>query len=109
MKGVLNMDLFVPRWNKLLILTAAIAASSMPAFAQQAPATAANSEPALQEIIVTGSRIAAPNAVSTSPINVISAKDIQVSGKTDISDIMNLLPQNFNNALGQDSATAPAV
>jgi len=96
------MDLFVPRWNKLLILTAAIAASSMPAFAQQAPATAANSEPALQEIIVTGSRIAAPNEVSTSPINVISAKDIQVYGKTDISDIMNLLPQNFNNALGQD-------
>src|SRR6185437_16020745 len=102
MKGALVMDEFVPRWNKLLLLTAAIAAISMPAFAQQAPATAANSEPALQEIIVTGSRIAAPNAVSTSPINVISAKDIQVYGKTDISDIMNLLPQNFNNALGQD-------
>ena len=56
----------------------------------------------LQEIIVTGSRIAAPNEVSTSPIQVVTSKDIQVYGKTDVSDILNLLPQNFNNDLGQD-------
>jgi len=56
----------------------------------------------LQEIIVTGSRIAAPNEVSTSPIEVVTAKDIQVYGKTDVSDILNLLPQNFTNDLGQD-------
>ena len=56
----------------------------------------------LQEIIVTGSRIAAPNEVSTSPIQVISAKSIQVSGKTDITDIISQLPQIFTNDLGQD-------
>jgi outer membrane receptor protein involved in Fe transport len=67
----------------------------------QAPAEPADS-PSLQEVIVTGSRIAAPNEVSTSPIVVISAKSIQVSGKTDIADIISQLPQIFINDLGQD-------
>ena len=67
------------------------------------PAAAAAAEPGpLQEIIVTGSRIASPNEVSTSPIQVVSSKSIQVSGKTDISDIITQLPQNYNNDLGQD-------
>jgi outer membrane receptor protein involved in Fe transport len=66
-------------------------------------ATAAAPDPGpLQEIIVTGSRIASPNEVSTSPIQVVSSKSIQVSGKTDISDIITQLPQNYNNDLGQD-------
>ena len=84
---------------------AAVALPGMSALAQTpAPSTQASAAPTepLQEIIVTGSRIAAPNEVSTSPINVISSKDIQVYGRTDISDIVNLLPQNFNNALSQD-------
>jgi outer membrane receptor protein involved in Fe transport len=36
--------------------------------------------------------------VSTSPIQVITEKDIRVSGKADISDIILQLPQNFNNS-----------
>lgn len=56
----------------------------------------------MQEIIVTGSRIAAPNEVSTSPIEVLSSKYIEVSGKTDINDLLMQLPPNFNNSLGQD-------
>ena len=74
--------------------------------AQTGPApqsVAATAEPApLTEIIVTGSRIASPNEVSTSPIQVVSSQSIQVSGKTDISDIITQLPQNYNNDLGQD-------
>ena len=66
-------------------------------------AVAASVEPApLTEIIVTGTRIASPNEVSTSPIQVVSSKSIRVSGKTDISDIITQLPQNYNNDLGQD-------
>src|SRR5262245_21965246 len=56
----------------------------------------------LDQVVVTGSRIAAPNQESTSPIQVVTAEDIRTSGKSDISDIMNQLPQNFNNDLGQD-------
>src|ERR1700678_1712928 len=50
-------------------------AQAAPASVQQAPPAPADSQP-LQEIIVTGSRIAAPNEVSTSPIQVISAQSI---------------------------------
>src|SRR5882724_13712798 len=90
---------FVSAFNKRLLLAVAIGVPSVPIFAQQAPTT--STEP-LQEIIVTGSRIAAPNEVSTSPIQVLSAKYIETSGKTDITDIISLLPQNFTNDLGQD-------
>ncbi|HEY2635736.1 MAG TPA: TonB-dependent receptor plug domain-containing protein, partial [Steroidobacteraceae bacterium] len=76
-------------------------AQAVPGSAQQASSTPEDSRP-LQEIIVTGSRIAAPNEVSTSPIQVISAKFIQVSGKTDIADIISQLPQVITNDLGQD-------
>jgi iron complex outermembrane recepter protein len=67
---------------------------------QQAPPDETSSP--VQEVVVTGSRIAAPNLTSTSPIQVVTHKDIQLSGKTDISDIILQLPQNFDNGLGQD-------
>jgi iron complex outermembrane recepter protein len=69
-----------------------------------APRTSASSgsDDQIQEVIVTGSRIAAPNEQSTSPIQVISAQSIETTGKTDISDIITQLPQIFNNGLGQD-------
>ncbi|HYL03970.1 MAG TPA: TonB-dependent receptor [Steroidobacteraceae bacterium] len=76
---------------------------ALAAWAQTPPAQpAAGETPILQEVIVTGSRIAAPNETSTSPIQVISAKSIETTGKTDIADIITQLPQNFNNSLGQD-------
>lgn len=56
----------------------------------------------LQEVVVTGSRLASPNQVSASPVQVVTAEDIRTTGKVDISDIINQLPQNFNNDLGQD-------
>jgi iron complex outermembrane recepter protein len=70
------------------------------------PATAAapeTQEPAeLQQVVITGTRIATPNATSTSPIQVVTSREIQISGKTDVSELLYQLPQNFNNSLGQD-------
>ncbi len=64
---------------------------------------AADTGPAVvQEVIITGSRIAAPNEVGTSPVQVISSESLQVTGRTDVSDVLNQLPQNFTNDLGQD-------
>jgi outer membrane cobalamin receptor len=59
----------------------------------------------LEEVVVTGSRIAAPNEVSTSPILAISSQSIKVSGKTDITDLINQLPQIFSNDLSRIWAT----
>jgi iron complex outermembrane receptor protein len=81
-----------------LILTFAVAtAASAATFAQEAPA-----EQQPQEVVVTGSRIPAPNLASTSPIQVVTSQEIQLGGRMDISDVINQLPQNFNNGLGQD-------
>ena len=89
------------RQAKTRTSTRILLAQAAPASARQGLAEPADSQP-LREIIVTGSRIAAPNEVSTSPIQIISAKSIQVSGKTDITDIISQLPQIFVNDLGQD-------
>ncbi len=84
------------RWPMAVSLVVA-AAVTLPAFAADEDEAVQ-----LQEVVVTGSRIAAPNLTSTSPIQVITAKTIQQTGKNDISDVILQLPQNFNNSLGQD-------
>src|SRR5215472_16062564 len=68
------------------------------ALAQQAPAAAAVETAAapLQEVVVTGSRIPVPaNITATSPTTIISSQDIRLQGTTDITDVMNQLPQNI--------------
>ncbi len=80
-----------------------ITSGSMSALAQEQ--TAAGAEGAAtgptEEVIVTGTRIISPNMTSTSPIQVISSREIEQQGRADISDVLYQLPQNFNNSLGQ--------
>jgi len=73
-----------------------LVASIGAANAQTAPAPAANA-PAdqLQEVVVTGSRIAVPNQTSISPVTFVSAADIQETGVTRVEDLLNQLPQVF--------------
>jgi len=82
---------------RALLAMPLMAAMAPPAFSQSAPA-AAGAEAGLSEIVVTGSRIALPNVTSTSPIQVVTAKDIETSGKIDVSDVLLQMPQNFNNS-----------
>ena len=58
------------------------------------PPVADNTMPA-NEVVVTGSRIAAPNAVSVSPVTVVSSVDIEQSGAVRVEDLLNELPQVF--------------
>ena len=65
--------------------------------AQQAPTSSAQeAAPPLEEVIVTGSRIPVPaNISATSPTTVVSNEEVRLQGHTDISDVMNQLPQNI--------------
>jgi iron complex outermembrane recepter protein len=63
----------------------------------------------MQEIIVTGSRIVGPNATSASPIQVVTAKEIRQGGKTDIIDLVNQLPQNFQSVAADFSNTSSGL
>src|SRR5688572_14940040 len=78
------------------LLGTAAAATALPALAQ------AQGGETITEVVVTGSRIAQPNQVSTSPVQVVTSEDIKVGGKRDITDVLNDLPQINSNSLGQD-------
>jgi iron complex outermembrane recepter protein len=88
----------IPRALRQLLWSAAVAATSLTAVAQQQTESPDTQSQPLQEVVVTGSRILLPNMTSTSPIEVVTEKDIQVGGRNDISDVIMQLPQNFNNA-----------
>src|SRR5437660_1062286 len=70
----------------------AVGAISVAAQAQTPPPAPAQQ---VEGITVTGSRIPQPNLESTSPISVISAQDIKVTGLTSSEDLLNNLPQVF--------------
>jgi iron complex outermembrane recepter protein len=79
------------------------------AFAADAtvPAPAVVPTQALEEVVVTGSRIKVPaNISATSPTAVVTSQDIQLQGHTDISDIINQLPQNIITAANDFSNTS---
>ncbi len=62
------------------------------------PAAPETATAPIEEVIITGSRIPQPNLTSTSPIQVVTSQEIRQQGYTDISTLMNTLPQNFQGA-----------
>jgi iron complex outermembrane receptor protein len=82
-----------------LLGAGAFAASAINAPLAQAqagpPKAAADAEPTaeLQEVVVTGSRIATPALESVSPITAVTAEEIKEVGVTRVEDLLNSLPQ----------------
>ena len=96
MPKLISFRWLAKRWPITLSACVCIAGVATTAIAQQAPATTAEQQPALQEVIVTGSRIPVPASVSaTSPTAVVTSQDIKLQGATDITDVLNALPQNI--------------
>ena len=63
------------------------------ACAVHAQAVPAESGDAIEEIVITGSRIAVPNDVAISPVMAVSADVIERAGITRIEDLLNSMPQ----------------
>src|SRR2546421_252830 len=82
-----------------LALTTAAAGMSA-AHAQQAPAPA---PAAVEEVVITGSRLSTPNEASISPITSVSATDLQATGLNRVEDVLNNLPMVF---AGQNSTVS---
>ncbi len=73
----------------VLAVQAALAACvAAPALAQQAPAAAPEQ---IQEVVITGSRIAQTVAQSTQPLSVINAADIEKTGLASLGDLLQQL------------------
>ena len=80
------------------------AAAGTPAFAQDQE----NAAP-VTEVVVTGSRIPQPNLTSTSPIQVVSDKEIALTGTTDMISLLNTLPQQSMNNVADFSGTSQVL
>ena len=65
-------------------------AVAAPAFAQTAPAP-----DAVQEVVVTGSRIPQPNLTSVAPVTTVTSAEVKLQGTTRVEDLLNSLPQVF--------------
>lgn len=76
-------------------LAMGIALIAAPAFAQDSAPADGQAADEGQEILVTGSRIPQPNLTSTSPVTVVNAQEIKLSGTTRAEDLINALPQVF--------------
>ena len=74
-------------------LVASFGVANAQTVAANTAAPAADSS--LEEVVVTGSRIAVPNQTSISPVTFVSAVEIQRTGVTRVEDLLNQLPQVF--------------
>lgn len=70
-----------------LPLAVMMTVSANTSVAQSAPETM------VEEVIVTGSRLARGNAVSPSPVTTVDAGDIEARGTIRVEDMLNVLPQ----------------
>ena len=95
-----------------LLLASTIVAGlgfTAPAFAQTA---AAEPEKAAEVIVVTGSRIAQPNLITTSPVTQVTGADLNVAGVSRVEDLINQLPQAFaaqNSSVANGSSGTATV
>jgi len=83
---------------------AALAAASAAAQAQEAPAS--SDQPALQEVVVTGSMIKRTDAETAEAVTIIKADDLKAQG---ITTTEQLVAQIMSNQAGTAFSTASAV
>src|SRR6185437_4327598 len=76
-----------------------LAQATAPSTALAAPPTS-SAALQLQEVVVTGSRIATPNQTAMSPIQFVGAKQFAQVGATRVEDVLNKLPQVFADQNG---------
>ena len=94
-KGLTRINRVRRRTLVAAFLLATASLLTVRAFAQT-PAPAPAAAPVIEEIVITGSRIpVAANITATSPTTIVSTQDIQLQGHTDITDVINQLPQNI--------------
>ena len=94
-----------------LLLGAAAAVQSVAPPDNAAPSSQAAQEPEPETIVVTGSRIVAPNRTSVSPVQTVRAEDFALTGVANVEQTLNQLPQlvpsftNTSNNPGTGAAT----
>ena len=70
-------------------------------------AALAQNEQEMAEIVVTGTRIASPNATSSSPILGLSSESLQLQGMNDTGDLVDWLPQQITTGADLSNNSNP--
>ena len=91
--------------NSTVAVNSTSAGGAISTLTAAADATATSGATAVTEVVVTGSRIPQPNLTSVSPIQAVSHQEFQLEGHTDVIDLLNELPQNFQNNTADFSNT----
>lgn len=78
-----------------LLASTIIAGISLAGLVAPAMAQSTAGPTAVDEIVVTGSRIPQANLRTTSPVTQVTGEDINVQGVTRVEDLINQLPQAF--------------
>jgi iron complex outermembrane receptor protein len=73
---------------------------ALPAMAQTTEAAGATSAQSTQRVVVTGSLISRTDTETPTPVQVLTAQDIQRSGKTSVAELLNDLAANGQGTLG---------
>ena len=84
-------------------VSCAIAGSALlalPAMAQTTAPEGATSAQSAQRVVVTGSLISRTDSETPTPVQVLTAQDIQRSGKTSVAELLNDLAANGAGTLG---------
>lgn len=71
-----------------------------------APASAQEAGNEVTEIVVTGSRIPQPNLESVSPVQVVGSEEVVLGGRPVTADLLNQLPQVYQNSQTGFSTTS---
>lgn len=81
------------------------------AFAQEGGPQSGQPSEDRDVVVITGTRIASPNLVTTSPVTQVTSEDIQATGVTRVEDLVTQLPQAFaaQNASVSNGASGTAT
>jgi iron complex outermembrane receptor protein len=89
-----------------LLATSMITSAALLAISGGAAYAADPNQPSnVGEVVITGTRIPAPNLTSVSPIQSVGQQEFKLEGHTDVIDVLNNLPQNFQNNTADFSNT----
>jgi len=84
--------------NRVALACGVAAAALLSGGSARAQARAASAEADVEEVIVTGSRIARDGSQAPTPVTVLSQEQLQLAAPTTYADALNQLPV-FQNSL----------